>query len=148
MGKKGTKMMENGGRKWGSQWVTEASLSLQSKLALIYLIFLSFITKVASLQCAPYFQQGQHLIKLSGSPGKGQGFVPESKVGFPSWTPDQRNWKEFWDVGSNSQAPPQSYSALHMPFSNLPGLLLKGDTNTEQVVSIKPVFRRHMGLLG
>lgn len=99
------------------------------------------------MQCAPLFQQGQHLIKPPGSAGEGHGFAPGSEVGFPSQTPG----KFQRDSGCGIQPPaptPKLLSFAHAWFLNLPGLVLRRGTHKlEQVVSIKAGFRRQMGLL-
>lgn len=80
-----------------------------------------FITKAASLQHVPCFQQWQHLVKPPGSAGEGQGFAPGSEVGFHSCTPDQRNWEGIQDVGYNPQTPtPKLFSVARAWFLNLP----------------------------
>lgn len=95
-------------------------------------LFLS-ITKAASLQHVPCFQQWQHLVKPPGSAGEGQGFPPGSEVGFHFCIPDQRDWEGIQDVGYNPQTPtPKLFSIAHAWVLNLPGLLLRGGVSTEQ----------------
>lgn len=97
------------------------------------------------MQCAPWFQQGQHLVKPPGSAG--EGFAPGSEVGFPSQTPE----KFQRDSGCGIQPPapiPKLLSFARAWFLNLPGFLLRrGVHKLEQVVSVMPGFRRQMGLL-